>query len=188
MDLSVVSKTFCPLLLAALDDHSAAVRTSAVSSFRSLLRSDWQTLFLLDSCVAEEISSPDWRHLEAILRLSCSKNGEKNANVRSLSCKAIGNICTIFIGNDRRENCDVGCPFIDDFVISFSQTICRKMEIAIKDESASVRSMVSFIRCSCTLVIITTRHFSLFVLNFSVLSPGTFRNWKPCFGIEGALQ
>jgi len=141
---SVIPHTFCPLLLVVLEDHSAAVRTSAVTSLGSLVRHDWIRLFLSD-IKHVNASSIDWTPLESILSL-CTANVEKIASVRSSSCKAIGDISASCI---HRTLCDVGddmnCEgtLSDEFAISFTGKVCEVMAIALSDHVAIVRSMVS---------------------------------------------
>jgi hypothetical protein len=134
---SVIRQTFIPLLLIALDDFSAATRTSAASSFGSLLRSDW-----LDSSTIN--STP----LESILRL-CSTKHENVASVRAASCKAVGDIVLSFVestlhrGENGNDNTVSG---VDNFVLSFAGMVCEAMQDALVDNAAPVRSMVS-IQC-----------------------------------------
>jgi hypothetical protein len=141
---SVIPQTFCPLLFVALEDHSAAVRTSSVTSLGSLVRSDWIGLFLSDAGNVSA-SSIDWTPLESILSL-CTANLEKIASVRASSCKAIGDISALCI---YRTLCEVGDgtnsagPFSDEFVISFADKVCKVMAVALSDDVAIVRSMVS---------------------------------------------
>ena len=141
---SVIPQTFCPLLFVALEDHSAAVRTSSVTSLGSLVRSDWIGLFLSDAGNVNA-SSIDWTPLESILSL-CTANLEKIASVRASSCKAIGDISAVCI---YRTLCEVGDgtnsagPFSDEFVISFADKVCKVMAVALSDDVAIVRSMVS---------------------------------------------
>jgi hypothetical protein len=134
---SVIRQTFIPLLLIALHDFSAATRTSAASSFGSLLRSDW-----LDSSTIN--STP----LESILRL-CSTKHENVASVRAASCKAVGDIVLSFVestlhrGENGNDNTVSG---VDNFVLSFAGMVCEAMQDALVDNAAPVRSMVS-IQC-----------------------------------------
>lgn len=131
---SVIRQTFIPLLLIALDDSSAAIRTSAVSSFGSLLRSDW-----LDSSTIHRTP------LESILRL-CSTKHENVASVRAASCKAVGDIVVTFAestphrGENGNDNTVSG---VDNFVLSFAGMVCEAMQNALADNAAPVRSMVS---------------------------------------------
>lgn len=144
---SVVPETFCPLLLVALEDHSAAVRTCAVSSFGSLLRHDWMGLFL-SGAGSVEASPVDWTSLESIIRL-CSANEEKIASVRTSCCKAIGDISSVCIGgmlSGEGDDTNANVTFLDDFVLSFTCKISEVMANALTDDIASVRSMVSLIR------------------------------------------
>jgi len=143
MVFSVVPETLCPILLAALEDHVAAIRSCAVSSFGSFLKHDWVDLFLSDADSVKGQHSIYWEPLECILSL-CAANEEEKANVRSSSCKAVGDICTACIGDTFREKEDdthEDVSFSDDFVLAFTCKICEVMINALTDENASVRSM-----------------------------------------------
>ncbi|KAL3777946.1 hypothetical protein ACHAW5_008349 [Stephanodiscus triporus] len=142
---SVIPHTFCPLLLVALEDHSAAVRTSAVISLGSLIRHDWIRLFLSD-ITHVNASSINWTPLKSILSL-CTANVEKIASVRSSSCKAIGDISASCIHHTLCETGDdMNCEgtLSDEFAISFAGKVCEVMVIALSDHVAIVRSMALF--------------------------------------------
>ncbi len=141
---SVIPQTFCPLLLAALEDHSSAVRIAAATSLGSLVGHEWMGLFLFGAGKMNA-SSIDWTPLESILRL-CTVNVEKVANVRASCCKAIGDIsasCThrTLFDEDDDTNC-LGL-LADEFIIAFAGKVCEVMTIALSDDVAIVRSMVS---------------------------------------------
>ncbi|KAL9191253.1 hypothetical protein ACHAXT_000959 [Thalassiosira profunda] len=136
MIASAVSETFSPLLLAALEDQSAAVRARTVSSMGSLLKQDWVDLLLSD--VGDDELSVDWMPFDSILHL-CSS--DKNANVRSSSCKATGDICTVCIGSDDTGESE---QISDAFVLSFACKICEAMMTALTDSNAPTRSMALF--------------------------------------------
>jgi len=143
MELSVVPESFCPLLHSALSDNSSAVRTCAVTSFGSLLVTDWVVL-LSHGSFSRNTSSLDWTHVDSILRM-CTLNGEKIGNVRSAACKAVGDICTVCVGSLlSEERLEKAVPFSDDFVVAISTKVCSEMEQALKDETVSVRSMALF--------------------------------------------
>ncbi|KAL3815779.1 hypothetical protein ACHAXA_001673 [Cyclostephanos tholiformis] len=142
---SVISQTFCPLLLVALEDHSSAVRIAAATSLGSLVGFEWIGLFLLD---AENLnaSSIDWTPLESILRL-CTANVEKVANVRASCCKAIGDISASCIHRtlfESEDNTNCAGPLADKFIIAFSGKVSEVMTIALSDDVAIVRSMALF--------------------------------------------
>jgi len=126
----IIPETFYPLMLSALTDNSTSIRSSAVSSFGSLLSHDWISLLHLESGNESQL---EWTTLESILRLCCS-NEEKVASVRASSCKAIGDISVACICQDDAIS--------DDFVHSFANKICEAMAISLSDDVASVRSMV----------------------------------------------
>eukprot|EP00804_Cyclotella_cryptica_P024722 CCRYP_001709-RB/>CCRYP_001709-RB protein AED:0.24 eAED:0.24 QI:263/1/1/1/1/1/3/2814/936 len=132
-DLStIIVNTFCPLLLLALDDPHANVRGAAVASFGYLSAADWMALFRLSN----NENSLDWKYVDAILRLCSTTHGESNSKVRSLACKAVGDMSTcVLSGVDK-------CLSTDEFAISFTQKICHAMNDSLKDECPSVRSMV----------------------------------------------
>ena len=144
LGILTVPETFCPILLAALEDHVAAVRACAISSFGSFLKHDWVDLLLSNADSVKGQHYIDWAPLECILSL-CAVNEEKNANVRSSSCKAVGDICTACIGDTFREEKDdtQDESFSDGFVLAFTCKICEAMINSLTDENASVRSMVS---------------------------------------------
>lgn len=139
----LVVQTFCPLLLLALNDESASVRSSAASSFGSLLRVDWKTLLSTNSDAMDDI---DWKYTNTVLWRCTSNHGERNANVRSASCKAIGDLCTTCLTreDDESGNSVEEVPFTDDFTITLCHAICKEMEHAIRDDNATVRSMALF--------------------------------------------
>ena len=126
----IIPETFYPLMLTALTDNSTTIRSSAVSSFGSILRHDWIRLLHLESGNESQL---EWATLESILRLCCA-NEEKVASVRASSCKAIGDISVVCICQDDSIS--------DDFVHSFTDKICEAMTISLSDDVASVRSMV----------------------------------------------
>jgi hypothetical protein len=127
----VIRQTFSPLLLTALDDSSAVIRTCAVSSFASLLRRDW----------SENLDSfADSRPLESILKL-CSSKHENVASVRAASCKAIGDIAISCTFHEKDCN-DYAESLVDSSVFALACKVCEVMKIAIVDKNASVRSMV----------------------------------------------
>ncbi|KAL7537769.1 hypothetical protein ACHAXR_008053 [Thalassiosira sp. AJA248-18] len=145
-DFSAIMETFCPLLLVALEDRSAAVRSSSVASFGSLLKDDLMDLFLsdADSSVEGQLSI-DWTPLESILSL-CTSSKEDNANVRSSSCKAIGDISTICISGSHSEKVSISeeIPLSDGFTYTFTRKICEVMTSALTDDNALVRGMALF--------------------------------------------
>lgn len=126
----IIPETFYPLMLTALTDNSTTIRSSAVSSFGSLLSHDWISLLHLESGNESQL---EWTTLESILRLCCA-NKEKVASVRASSCKAMGDISVACICHDDAIS--------DDFVHSFTDKICKAMTISLSDDVASVRSMV----------------------------------------------
>jgi hypothetical protein len=136
---SVISQKLCPILLDALEDNSAAIRTSATTSLGSLVRHDWISLLLSDAEEVEELSI-DWTPLESILRL-CVANTEKVSSVRSSACKAIGDISTCCI---HRTFYECAAPLSNDFVITFADKVCEVMAKAVTDRDAKVRSMALF--------------------------------------------
>ena len=127
---SAILETFYPLMLTALTDNSTTIRSSAVSSFGSILRHDWIRLLHLESGNESQL---EWTTLESILRLCCA-NKEKVASVRASSCKAMGDISVACICHDDAIS--------DDFVHSFTDKICETMILSLFDDVASVRSMV----------------------------------------------
>lgn len=143
---SVVPETFCPLLVAAMNDGSGSgkLRSFAISSFSTFMKNDWATLLFPDVGRLEGRPSVDWSTLESILNL-CSIKREKDHSVRNASCKAISDISTACISDTslKEENGTYEEPFTDDFVHSFICKICEVMSVAILDPDASVRSMVS---------------------------------------------
>ncbi len=128
----VIRQNFIPLLLIALNDSSAAIRTCAVSSFAWLLRRDW--LEYLDSFA-------DSRPLESILKL-CSSKHENVASVRAASCKAIGDIVISCTFQDEKYCNDYTKSLVDSSVFTLACKVCEVMKIAIVDKNAAVRSMV----------------------------------------------
>jgi hypothetical protein len=136
---SVISQKLCPILLDALEDNSAAIRTSATTSLGSLVRHDWISLLISDAEEVEELSI-DWTPLESILRL-CFANTEKVSSVRSSACKAIGDISTCCI---HRTFYECAAPLSNDFVITFADKVCEVMAKAVSDRDAKVRSMALF--------------------------------------------
>ena len=136
---SVISQKLCPILLDALKDNSAAIRTSATTSLGSLVRHDWISLLLSDAEEVEEVSI-DWTPLESILRL-CVANTEKISSVRSSSCKTIGDISTCCI---HRTFYECAAPLSDEFVFTFANKVCEVMVKAVSDRDAKVRSMALF--------------------------------------------
>jgi hypothetical protein len=136
---TVIVKTFCPLLLSALDDPHANVRGAAVASFGYMSATDWMALFHSRN----NEKSLDWRHLDAILRLCSRTHGENNSRVRSLASKAIGDISTHILNRSMNEPL-----FTDECAILFTQKICHAMDVALKDECPSVRSMVCINFCN----------------------------------------
>jgi len=136
---SVISQKLCRILLDALKDISAAIRTSATTSLGSLVRHDWISLLLSDAEEVEEVSI-DWTPLESILRL-CVANTEKISSVRSSACKAIGDISTCCI---HRTFYECAAPLSDEFVFTFAGKICEVMVKAVSDRDAKVRSMALF--------------------------------------------
>ena len=143
MELAVVPESFCPLLHSALTDQSSAVRNGAVTSFGSLLVTDWVALLSRGSS-SGNASSLDWTHVDSVLRM-CTPNGEKIGNVRSAACKAVGDICTVCVGSLlSEEGLEKAVPFSDDFVVAISTKVCIQMEQALQDKTLSVRSMALF--------------------------------------------
>lgn len=179
MDFSVVTESFCPLLLSALDDKSASVRICAVTSFGSLLQYDWQVLFTPNSNIADDLSSKDYRLIESILRMCSGHHRDKNASIRSSSCKAVGDIYTICIDCVNGESdsfvVDPLPPFTDEFAIILSSKICNVMEHALADKNAPVRSMVSCI-FEHSRMSVSTLSSSLY-LNSYLYWIGTVCNW-----------
>lgn len=143
MELAVVPESFCPLLHSALTDQSSAVRTCAVTSFGSLLVTDWVVLLSRGS-FSRNTSTLDWTHVDSILRM-CTPNEEKIGSVRSAACKAVGDICTVCVGSLLSdEGLEKAVPFSDDFVVAISTKVCSEMEQALNDKTVSVRSMALF--------------------------------------------
>lgn len=145
MELAVVPESFCPLLLSALNDGSSAVRTAAVTSFGSLLVTDWIAL-LFHGTVNEVNTTPplDWSYVDSITSI-CTLQGEKSGSVRSAACKALGDISNVCVGSLLSEDGSQRVvPFSDDFVIAISTKICDQMEHALKDQTVSVRCMALF--------------------------------------------
>lgn len=145
MELAVVPESFCPLLLSALKDGSSAVRTAAVTSFGSLLVTDWTSLLFCG--IANEVNTTpplDWTYVDSIINM-CTPQGEKSGSVRSAACKALGDISNVCVGSLLSEDgSERAVPFSDDFVIAISTKICDQMEHALKDQTVSVRCMALF--------------------------------------------
>ena len=133
----VIRQTFSPILLTALEDSSATIRTCAVSSFGSLLQRDWM------ECI--DASTIDNAPLGSILRL-CSAKNENVASVRAASCKAIGDIfisCTDGTLHHAKNSSDDSVSLGDGYILTYSCMVCKEMRNALDDKAASVRSMVS---------------------------------------------
>ncbi len=143
MELTVVPESFCPLLHSSLTDQSSAVRTCAVTSFGSLLVTDWAELLSRGTFIGNA-SSLDWTHVDSILRM-CNPIGERSGSVRSAACKAVGDICTVCVGSLlSEEGLEKAVPFSDDFLVAISTKVCSEMELALSDKIVSVRSMALF--------------------------------------------
>eukprot|EP00985_Skeletonema_marinoi_P030516 scaffold32407_cov66-Skeletonema_marinoi.AAC.1 len=143
MELAVVPESFCHLLQSALKDQSSAVRTCAVTSFGSLLVTDWVVLLSHGSFIGSA-SSLDWTRIDSILSM-CTPNGERSGNVRAAACKAVGDICTVCVGSLlSEEGLEKAVPFSDDFVVAIATKVCSEMEQALNDKTVSVRSMGLF--------------------------------------------
>lgn len=126
-----VADTFCPILLAALEDGDAKVRAVAVASFGYMSVDDWCLMVYSNSSATT--SNLDWHYLDAILK-HCSTVEESYSKVRIPACKAIGDIST----------CVLNASFsIPEFVVAFSCRVCLAMQDALGDECTSVKSMVS---------------------------------------------
>jgi hypothetical protein len=146
MELAVVPESFCPLLLSALKDGSSAVRTAAVTSFGSLLVTDWTALLFRGTANEVNTTPPlDWTYVDSIINM-CTPQGEKSGSVRSAACKALGDISNVCVGSLLSEDGSERAvlPFSDDFVIAISTKICDQMEHALKDQTVSVRCMALF--------------------------------------------
>ena len=143
MELAAVPGSFCPLLQSALADESSAVRTCAVTSFGSLLVTDWVAL-LSPGSSNDATASLDWTHIDSILKM-CNLIGEKNGNVRSAACKAVGDICTVCVGSLLSEELlEKKVPFSDNFVVAISTKVCNVMENSLRDGTVTVRTMALF--------------------------------------------
>eukprot|EP00985_Skeletonema_marinoi_P015830 scaffold8277_cov153-Skeletonema_marinoi.AAC.6 len=143
MELAVVPESFCHLLQSAIRDQSSSVRTCAVTSFGSLLVTDWVVLLSHGSFIGSA-SSLDWTRIDSILSM-CIPNGERSGNVRAAACKAVGDICTVCVGSLlSEEGLEKAVPFSDDFVVAISTKVCSEMEQALNDKTVSVRSMALF--------------------------------------------
>ena len=117
--ISVFSETLYPLLQALLIDGCIEVQLEAVSAFESLLWDDWQILL-----------RESWDPLCLILN-KCHDG--KDARVMVSSCKTVGEVCTVCLSQNDRE---------DDFIATFNEFICGSMYEALASDNQSVRSMV----------------------------------------------
>jgi len=145
IDFPVVPEYFCPLLQSALKDEIPAVRISAISSFGALLQTDWRSMLLTPHESTFEPDMVDWTCINSILQATSDGS---NSGIRSAACKAIGNIYSECIDTPDIENSSSTqkktIPFCDAFAIHFANNVCNKMEMAIADANASVRSMAIF--------------------------------------------
>ncbi len=148
----VVQEYFCPLLQSALKDESPSVRISAISSFGALLQSDWRSILLSPDESMLGPDAVDWTCVSSILQASSDRF---NTGIRIAACKTIGDIYSECTDTRNVENEKNMVPFCDAFAVEFSDKVCKKMELAITDVDASVRSMVSEHIDFCFIIFIT---------------------------------
>lgn len=147
-----VCEAFGSVLLRALGDTNAGIRSSSAATYGLFLHSDWAILLekssdhfhhLLQMCVGKDTS-----------RTNKIYAGESSAGVRSEACKAIGNMCSeccrgssgnsTFSGSgsdlDDREETPLHIDGLDQIVCNVLDTVT----IAVDDKNAGVRGMALF--------------------------------------------
>jgi hypothetical protein len=135
------------VLRICLDDPSPQCRCACFQAYGALLvidwieilngsKGDWQQLIsILDHCSSRRVSTT----------ASNSAVGELNASVRASACKAAGDICMTCLSQAEAMNCGSSAHQ----TLSMSQAtelsllVCQRMQYAVRDSNAGVKSMVS---------------------------------------------
>jgi len=145
-----VCEAFGSVLLRALGDTNAGIRSSSAATYGLFLRSDWAILLeqssdhfqhLLQMCVGKDAS-----------RTNKTYEGESAAGVRSEACKAIGNMCSECCGGSfsssgggPASDSDQGeTPVHIDGLDKIVRNVLDTVTIAVEDKNAGVRGMALF--------------------------------------------
>jgi len=146
-----VCEAFGSVLLRALGDTNAGIRSSSAATYGLFLRSDWANLLeqssdhfhhLLQMCVGKDTS-----------RTRKIYEGESSAGVRSEACKAIGNMCSECCRGSSGDSACSGSgsepdqnetPLRIDGLDQIVYNVLDTVTIAVDDKNAGVRGMALF--------------------------------------------
>ena len=132
-DVSFLFASLIPNLYDLIHDKDSSIRCIALSTYGSLLHTEWEKLLFDDK-----------NHFTIILSLCMEYSGEKNGLVRSEACKAVGNIMTECISGIHSPNKDSSCNDIEKNVRKIIPNAIKVSLSAVEDSNPGVRSMVRY--------------------------------------------